>query len=276
MFVCVISIAAPRASFGLGKKYDTRAVPGYSLLTAEGSQIFDTLVSDRKWANSGEGELRDGSEKKIRFSQSLEFRHHSVDDLFWYCGQMFGGEEYNMLSATDAFGWKSSNESIAFYRVFDVPNQITDATILQEVTSDGSYRFLFRSQHTVRGAYPVAKYLDGPSAGHRCWYQNYGWELDPYAPDRASLAAVDPWLMNASDTVSVYPYDKICVGESCKPFSAFTPAQANVADEIVLEINPKNPERITVELYRFHIPGFTAIPYKRELIGKFQYGLELK
>lgn len=87
--------------------------------------------------------------------------------------------------------------------------------IFEQVTVNGAYRFLF-------------------------W-------------DGGEFSTVDSQLINASDKISLYPDDKVCIGKNCRSLDEVNLTRRVSPKYIVIEANPSVPDQLSFELNQVDI-----------------------
>ncbi|MGK5090292.1 hypothetical protein WDW86_22320 [Bdellovibrionota bacterium FG-2] len=201
-------------SFGMGK-------PHFSHVSKGGVKVLSSMLAAREWQVSHDGELMGGSGETPVISQKLKlFVSHRSDFL-----EGVNVDQVHLLTEAEAFG----SVATLMYVSNSYKNYVYGETIYPAVQESmgcgGSYRFLLFID--------PKKPIDGAD-----WFNR-----------RLSVASVDPLLMSSLDKVSLYPDDKVCSGANCRALNEVNLTQALFPKFIVLEIDPKKPEQMNLEIY---------------------------
>ncbi len=212
------------ASFAMGKNHFTHVSKG-------GVKVLSSMIAAREWRFSSVGEIVGGSGEKPVIAQKLQLFVSNRPDFL----EPVNVDQVHLLTEAEAFGSVTTMMFVSnSYK--DYQGTTIYPAIEESTGSDGSYRFLLSMD--------PQKTIDGAD-----WF-NKG----------LSVASVDPLLMNSSGKVSLYPDDKICSGANCRSLNEVNLTQALFPKFVVLELNPKKPELMKLEIYNGEIlekPTFT-------------------
>ncbi|MGK5089878.1 hypothetical protein WDW86_20190 [Bdellovibrionota bacterium FG-2] len=210
----ILGVLGSGASFAMGKNH-------FSHVSKEGVKILSSMIAAREWRLSREGELVGSAGEKPVIAQKLQLFVSNRPDLL----ENTNVDQVHLLTEAEAFGSVTTMMFISNSYKDYVYGETIYPAIQESTECDGSYRFLLTVDPKIS--------IDGAD-----WFNK-----------KLSVAAVDPLLMNSTEKVSLYPDDKVCSGANCRALNGVNLTQAVFPKYVVLELNPKIPDQLKVEIY---------------------------
>ncbi len=218
---CLLASLASPVAFGMAKPVPTVFPQGYGPLSKVGSEVLNTLVSNREWRLSREIEWMDGSARSREIYQKLQLSLYGSVASKNVCEEVRG---WSFSLAASAFGPEIRGENVSSFNA----NQYLTSPyghsetcesgglnqsdfLFEQATADGGYRFRFRFYLDVR------------------------------------FPSLDYALATSSEKLSLYPDDRVCEGTVCRSLEEVNLTKILVPDFLVLEFNPKTPGKMIVE-----------------------------